>query len=176
MKVLQPISIRKDGISKEQKEMILNALKNEPSRLRVMVLLILTTGLRRGELTALEWKDVDLPNSVMNVCQTVELTAGSQQSIKPLINHHRKVFLPEITRMALYTWQIEQLNQQGNPEQKIQFVFTQPTGNWMRADEITRQFRLFLKRHNLPSVSLNSLCETASEMTVIEIGTLKEHR
>lgn len=101
--------------------------------------------------------------------------AGSQQSIKPLINHHRKVFLPEITRIALYTWQIEQLKQQGNQQQKIQFVFTQPSGNWIRADEITKQFRLFLKRHNLPSVSLNSLCEAASDMTMLELGTLKEH-
>ncbi|MEI6521515.1 MAG: tyrosine-type recombinase/integrase, partial [bacterium] len=174
VKVPQLTSNRQDDISYEQKEMILNALKYEPSRLRVMVLLTLTTGLRRGELAALEWKDVDLQNSVLNVCQTVELTAGSQQSIKPLTNHCRKVLLPEITRTALYAWQIEQLNQQGNTEQKIKFVFTQPSGNWMRADEITKQFRLFLKRNNLPSVSLNSLCETASDMTMREIGTLKE--
>ncbi len=93
----------------------------------------------------------------------------------PLTNHCRKVLLPEITRTALYAWQIEQLNQQCNTQQKIKFVFTQPSGNWMRADEITKQFRLFLKRHNLPSVSLNSLCETASDMTMLEIGTLKEH-
>lgn len=37
------------------------------------------TGLRRGELLALEWKNIDLENRVINVCQTLVRTASGDK-------------------------------------------------------------------------------------------------
>jgi integrase len=42
-----------------------------PQRERVMVLLDATTGLRRGELMALRWQDLDFENNIANITRSI---------------------------------------------------------------------------------------------------------
>jgi len=148
---------------------LLEALKQEHPRLRAMVLLALTAGLRRGELVALEWSHLDLATSRLTICQTAELVTGQPQSIKPLKHLIRSIMLPEETMEAVRIWQQAQAFRRANVGQNWQenpFVFTQPSGDWMRADEVTKQFRKFLNRHHLPIIPLDSLRNSALNTTI----------
>ena len=50
---------------------IQNLLFQLESRYRLMVLLAATTGLRRSELFALKWKDIDFSNETLNVNRAI---------------------------------------------------------------------------------------------------------
>ena len=45
-------------------------LKNTPEQIRPIIIIALYTGLRRGELFNLEWKDIDLKRKVLNVIKS----------------------------------------------------------------------------------------------------------
>jgi integrase len=57
---------------------VLDALKGD--RLYPIVVLAIATGMRRGELLALQWRDVDLDRGALRVERSLEQTrAGSPQ-------------------------------------------------------------------------------------------------
>ncbi|MHB9130370.1 MAG: tyrosine-type recombinase/integrase [Armatimonadota bacterium] len=47
-------------------------------------------------------------------------------------------------------------------------MFTQTHGVWMRADEVTKQFRKFLKRHHLPLIPFHGLRHTAATLLIAQ--------
>jgi integrase len=53
---------------------------------RVLVFILVTTGLRRGEALALEWRDVDLDNGLLHVrCKDGHRTKSGRNRIVPLV-------------------------------------------------------------------------------------------
>ncbi len=46
---------------------MIELLDREPIQYRTMILLLINTGLRRGELCGMEWKDIDFENCVLHV-------------------------------------------------------------------------------------------------------------
>ncbi|MEV2869821.1 tyrosine-type recombinase/integrase [Paenibacillus larvae] len=51
-------------------QQLTNALEKEPLRFKVLVMLALITGMRRGELVGLEWKHVDLNEGIIHIKQS----------------------------------------------------------------------------------------------------------
>lgn len=49
---------------------MLDLLETESTEYKTMIRLLLFTGLRRGELLGLEWKDIDFDNSTMQICRS----------------------------------------------------------------------------------------------------------
>ena len=60
-KVKAPRKYRKkvDALTQEQTKQFLHAINGEPLEQRCMLLVLLTTGVRRGECAGLQWKDID---------------------------------------------------------------------------------------------------------------------
>ena len=48
---------------------MIEALEQEPMQYRIMIFLLLDSGMRRGELLGLEWKDIDFEKSTINICR-----------------------------------------------------------------------------------------------------------
>ena len=72
------------------------------TRLHMPVLLALTTGLRRGEILALRWADLDLDAGSLAVRRSLQQTAGGLSFKEPKSAHSRRVVaLPAITIDAL---------------------------------------------------------------------------
>lgn len=49
-----------------------------PEQLRVLFILAIYTGLRKGELLALEWQDIDFKNNTVSVSKSVSVVAGHE--------------------------------------------------------------------------------------------------
>lgn len=54
-------------LSDNEEAMLLDACDERRERLRVIIICALDTGMRRGEILSLRWRDVDLPNKRINI-------------------------------------------------------------------------------------------------------------
>lgn len=79
------------------------------SRLYVPVLLAVATGLRRGELLALRWEDVDLAGARLSVCRALEQTReGLSFKVPKTPRSRRSIALPALLVEALREHRKEQ--------------------------------------------------------------------
>ena len=61
---------------------LFQALENEPTPLRVLVMLAVTTGMRRGELAGLEWTSIDLEQGTVEIKKTIPKLKNGEPVIK----------------------------------------------------------------------------------------------
>jgi integrase len=86
----------------DQKGIALLLQAVDGTRMYMPVLLAITTGLRRGEILALRWKDLDLENARISVRQSVEQTAAGLRFKAPKTAKGRRVVaMPEYLVDAL---------------------------------------------------------------------------
>jgi integrase len=76
---------------------------SERSSIHIPVLLAVTTGMRRGEILALHWRDVDLDRRILSVSQTLEETkaGGLAFKIPKTERSRRTITLPAIAVEAV---------------------------------------------------------------------------
>jgi integrase len=66
-------------------------------RLEALYVLALTTGLRRGELLALRWDDIDLGSRQLHVLRAMQRVDGKLQIVEPKTSSARRiVVLPQL--------------------------------------------------------------------------------
>ena len=63
-------------LNEEQVKQMIELLEDEPIQYRTMITLLVYTGIRRGELCGLEWKDIDFDDQVMRVCRSSQYVGG----------------------------------------------------------------------------------------------------
>lgn len=80
VKAPRPDARTQPNISREQVRAVIVAAKG--GRLEIPVMLAATTGLRRGELLALRWSDVDLDRASLHVLQALEQTRTNGVKVK----------------------------------------------------------------------------------------------
>lgn len=150
---------------------MLELLQQEDIQHRTMIQLLLYTGFRRGELCGLEWPDVDFDNRVITVRRSSLYLPGkgifedetknrtSQRSIKVpyvVINLLREYRL----------WQNKQRLKLGDQWQRSNRLFTTWNGKPIHPDSVTSWFHDFIKRNDLPEVSIHSLRHTNATLQI----------
>jgi integrase len=122
---------------------LLDALRD--TRLFVPTLLAITTGLRRGELLALRWQDVDLGAGMLSVRKTLEQTRSGVRFKEPKsAKSRRSVVLPPIAVEALRRHRVEQAKEKllfGPDYQDYDLVFPMPGGTPWEPDKFSDLFR-----------------------------------
>lgn len=156
----------------ETKEM-LKALNGESITYRTMILLLVYTGMRRGELFGLEWKDIDFKNGYLHIVRTSQYIGNKQLITKePKTKSSKrtmKISNDMLNRLKIYqAWQSEQRLKIGSEWNDTDRLFTQWNGLPMYPDSLTKWFKLFLKRHNLRQVTLHSLRHTNATLMIAE--------
>ena len=159
---------------KEAARMI-ELLDREPIQYRTMILLLINTGLRRGELCGLEWKDIDFENCVLHVqrnslylpergiYEETTKTLGSQRVIKmpancvPMLKEYR-------------AWQGQERLKIGDQWYDYDRLFTQWNGKPFYPDTLTSWFHDFVRRSDLPHVTIHGLRHTNATL-LIAAGT-----
>jgi integrase len=95
------------ALTEPQAAILLESLSG--SRLYMPVLLAVTTGLRRGEVLALCWNDIDMETATLVVRRSLEQTAAGVSFKEPKTNRGRRsVAMPEMTIGALRRHRSEQ--------------------------------------------------------------------
>jgi len=69
-------------LSPDEQRRLSGYLRGNPSRINVGVLLLLYTGIRIGELCALQWGDIDLSAQMINVTKTIQRIADPDPTTK----------------------------------------------------------------------------------------------
>lgn len=140
---------------------LLQHLKGKP--LYVPVLLAASTGLRRGELLALRWSDIDFDKATLKVAQSVELVAGTISLKQPKTERSRRVIaLPEQVVTELKAYRKEQSEDcLALGLGRIDFVFPQwPDGGLRDPSSFSKAFAAEVKSAGIPPVTFHGLRHT----------------
>lgn len=123
-----------------------------------LYVLALTTGMRRGELLALCWQDVDLDAAELRVQHTIRQISRYRFVLdEPKTDRSRRT-LP-LTSLAVSALRL----QQGRAT-SARFVFARPDGRPLPAAEVTREFQAALAAHGLEKVRFHDLRHTAAQL------------
>lgn len=157
MKVIQP----------EQIGAYLQAAANR--NVLPMFYLELTSGLRRGELLALLWTDLDLEKNSISVCKSVRGSQGELKVSAPKTRHSiRTVVIPRQT--------VDLLIQEHNLHPDNPYMFPSPvTGTMYHPDAAGRIHRKLLKEAGIEPVRFHDLRHTFATLALqngVDIKTL----
>ena len=152
--------------------------KEIPEQLRVMFNLAIYAGLRKGELLALEWSDIDFDADTVSVTKAVTVVDGKQSTKAPKTKTSRRVvaiphFLTQRLR-ALRAARIRYRLELGDYWKGAEWVFIQDTGKQMCYSTPNGAFQDTIKRYNagrpeseqLPLISIHGLRHTSATLLI----------
>jgi integrase len=150
-------------INAEQMAILLRKL--EGHSLYPIAALALATGMRRGELLALQLGDIDLDGALLRVERSLEETAAGLRFKPPKTKHGRRtISLPPSAVRVLREHRRQQLEMRlalgvGRPEPEA-LVFSTLDGSPMSPDNLSRDWRRACTALGLPRVTLHALRHT----------------
>jgi len=148
-------------LTKEQAWALLDALKGD--RLAALYILLLSTGLRRGELLGLRWDDLDLEEGVLSAHHAIQRLPGvgwvdREQKTETA---QRTIALIPLAVTALRQHRIRQLEERlaaGNTWDDRNLVFPNSVGRPIEGGNLLRRsFAPLLQRAGLPHMKLHEL-------------------
>jgi integrase len=152
---------------------LFEALETEPIGWRVMIILTLTTGLRRGELVGLEWKHINLEKGTLEVRQTISsFNKGVPVITEPKTEKsNRTISLSNATISELREYKKhihEQLDQVGDAWKGDGhfFVFSNYDGKPYYPSTPYLHFREFQKKHGLRYIRFHDLRHIAATLLI----------
>jgi integrase len=141
-------------------------------RLVALYTMALTTGMRQGELLALQWADVDLEHAIVKVTHTLTRAEGRLQRTAPKTESSRRTLsLTQIAVEALVAHKLRQDEERrfaGNRWQVSDFVFTTIIGTPIDACNLGQRFRALLKRHGLRPIRFHDLRHTCASLLIAQ--------
>jgi integrase len=131
------------------------------SRLYMPVMLAVTTGLRRGELLALRWANIDLATGTITVVQSLEQTKEGLRFKSPKTHRSRRsIALPAITVEALRSHRVNQAKERlslGPVYVDHDLVCPRPGGAPWPPDMFSTAFAAFVRRSGMKPFRFHDL-------------------
>ena len=125
------------------------------------VFLLVMVGLRRGELLALRWSDIDFKNNVLKVRRNMVNGENGCIIKEPKSEAGiRDIHLGDDVMSVLRETRIQYMNDAfnyGPGFQNLNFVIRQEDGSPYKPDSMTQKWSKFIKAHNLPRIRLHDL-------------------
>jgi integrase len=156
-------------LSPEQARRFLAACAGEP--LHTLYLLALSTGLRRGELLALKWDDIDLEEGRLSVRRSLgrSSTQGIVIAEPKTPQGRRSVRLSEPIVAALRAHRRRQLEQRlsAGPEwRESGYIFTTSIGTTLDPRNLGIDFKRMLTKAKLPLIRFHDLRRSAATIAL----------
>ena len=150
-----------------------------PTQFRLFFHLALFCGLRRGELIALEWSDLDFTDNSVNITKSTACVNGKPITKSTKTNSSiRKISVPASVMTLAKKYRKEQLEYRmtlGSQWQGNNYIFIQWNGCQMHPDTPYKTFKKIIKRHNasvtnesdkLPDIPLHGLRHTSATLLI----------
>ncbi|WNR45111.1 tyrosine-type recombinase/integrase [Paenibacillus roseipurpureus] len=155
---------------------LFQGLEKEKLHWRVMILLAITTGLRRGELVGLEWKHINFEKGVLEVKQSISMSENGRRVItEPKTKKSkRKVSLSSAVIIKLKELYVESCHKRdalGNlwKGEEHFFVFSNQEGMAYYPETPYLWFREFLKKNHLRYITFHQLRHYSASY-LIQVG------
>ncbi|MBM3456918.1 MAG: site-specific integrase [Armatimonadetes bacterium] len=141
----------------EQTTLLLEAAQEHSPWLHLVILLAVTTGLRRGEILGLRWSDIDWEHRRLTVHQTVEgrSQAALQIGTPKTAGSRRAVELPQLTLTALTAYQ-----------QHARLILCQGDGSPLAPPAVSSHVARLLRRLDLPG-TMHTLRHTHATLLLV---------
>jgi integrase len=148
------------------------------TRFECFIILAITTGMRRGELMALRWADIDLEAKSLHVRHNVaympiEGKFGFLEGEPKTASGKRTIALPSIALEALHRHRARQLEERLQAEAQwvdSDLVFCSRTGNFLTPWTLNQGLQALLAKAKLPPMRLHDLRHSAATI-LLSIGT-----
>lgn len=139
-------------------------------------------GLRRGEVCALQWKDIDFDSRICYVYKNIVCISGRLVQSTPKTKYgFRKVPVSEILLKELIAYKHEQrimLSMKGMFQTENTYICLNPRLEPANPDTITRVFRSFLEtkgaKYGLPVIRFHDLRHSFASNMIYECGVPTE--
>lgn len=140
--------------------MLLDAAKEDS--LEALWVLALTTGMRRGELLALKWQDINFGQGMLQVRRIFTRAPGRKfiESEPKTEKSRRNILLASLTAETLKQHRLRQLEaklQAGSAWQEHDLVFCTSLGTPLNPNWVLERFKKLLKQAGLPDMRLHDL-------------------
>jgi integrase len=130
------------------------------TRLHMPILLAITTGMRRGEILALRWSDVQPGTGALMVRRSLQETKSGLEFKEPKSRHGRRLTLPTITLELLEehrSTQAERMRALGSDYQDNDLVCCRDDGTIWPPSAFTSAYRDLLRRRGIANIRFHDL-------------------
>ena len=166
-KVKQPGPVRFEihPLTPEQARTLMETAKG--GRLEALLTLAVATGMRRGEILALRWSDIDFGEGSLQVRHTVNRAGkyGILEHAPKTEKSKRRIMLPRFVLDVLKKQRDHQDQlrlQAGSTWQDLNLVFSTDAGNFVEGTDLNRRFKRLLKVAGLPDMRFHDLRHSAA--------------
>lgn len=150
---------------------LIELLASAPIYYRTAIIVLLFTGMRRGELLGLEWRDIDFSKSLISISRS-QLYLPERGLFEDETKNESSERVIKVSKtvlkalMDLHAWQMEQSFSLSDAWAGSNKVFTGADGDDMRPDTLTNWFRDFIASTDLPPIHLHSLRHTNATLAI----------
>ncbi|TME06192.1 MAG: site-specific integrase [Chloroflexi bacterium] len=157
----------------EQIQQLLSCAQMHP--LEALFVLALVTGMRRGELLALKWRDINFAENTLQVQRAlIEVRGEDLRESEPKTAHGRRsIYLIPLAIDALKQHRARQLEvrlQHADTWQEQDYIFCTSHGSPFHVTYILNSFRSLLKKASLPRIRFHDMRHSAATL-LLSMGT-----
>ena len=153
------------ALSASELARVLDCLKAEPLKWQVYVTLMADTGCRRGELSGLQWQDIDWQSGVISIQRNLQYSPEKGVYVTtPKSGKSRTIDVGSDSLLLL-----RQLRSEQAASCVSKWVFSQEgTAEPIHPDSPTRYFRRFGTRYEIPNFHPHLLRHTSASIAITE--------
>ena len=167
--------------SKEELKQFLTLVDNENDiKLTAMFRVLAFTGIRKGELQALEWSDIDFTNNTININKTLALNTEKNVVIQTPKSKSsiRSISIDEQTANILKRWKLKQRERFlmiGTRVKKHQPCFTEEvTNSYLYLNFMNANLKRICKKHDFKEIKVHGFRHTHCSLLFESGFTIQE--
>ncbi|WP_346234831.1 site-specific integrase [Lysinibacillus telephonicus] len=169
--------VERNFYTKEELNTLLSIMKEETNRKAYVAIHILAfTGMRKGELLALTWEDIDFEKKEMTINKAIARGLENtmyEKSTKTGVS--RTISLDDETINLLKEWQIDLKKSLGRSfKKKKQLVMPNEENNYLQPTKTRKWLNYVIEKYKLPPLTTHGLRHTHTSILIESGANMKQ--